>query len=114
MDYDYAQQFEELFGDVNGPTVRWFYTAMTPRQKEAFSAIAATIMEYKDTIHDLRKMQKDTFRFMLYEFIEDPYKFDVKQEEKHLTLEEVMEEIHQELHPDLKELGGYLLKDKED
>lgn len=26
----------------------------------------------------------------------------------------VMEEIHQELHPDLKELGGYLLADKED
>lgn len=94
MDYDYAQQFEEIFGNVNEPTVKWFYTSMTPRQKEAFSAIAATIMEYKDAIHILNTYQKDTFRFMLYKFIENPYKFNVKQEEKHLTLEEVMEEIH--------------------
>ena len=52
-----------------------------------------------------------------------PYAFMPKVGRKmtpHLSTElgqgvlKVMEEIHQELHPDLKELGGYLMVDKED
>lgn len=52
-----------------------------------------------------------------------PYAFMPKVGRKmtpHLSIElgqgvlKVMEEIHQELHPDLKELGGYLMVDKED
>lgn len=52
-----------------------------------------------------------------------PYAFMPKVGRKmtpHLSIElgqgvlKVMEEIHQELYPDLKELGGYLMVDKED
>lgn len=52
-----------------------------------------------------------------------PYAFMPKMGRKmtpHLSIElgqgvlKVMEEIHQELRPDLKELGGYLMVDKED